>query len=86
MRKVSYARLHAGIEAPGLTGPLGHVFPPNGGKTIHNLEMTYDVEGLHLRFSYQSKSVYLLVPAANVQFVSVVPEEVVSKPLKVVNA
>lgn len=67
-KKVTYAKLHGEVFAPGL-GNLGSVLPPQS-KRIPGFEMEYDADGLKVT----SKGVKFLVPPSSVLLVVFAPE------------
>lgn len=67
-RKVTYARFHQNLYVPG-AGELGTVFPPNT-KTLENLSMTAEKEGLYISFIYKALKTELLIPLANVSIMT----------------
>lgn len=73
MRRVSYARMHQNVFAPGVSD-LGNVFPPPS-KTLANLEMTVDLSGLTAVFYWQGIKQELLIPSANIVIMKLLPEE-----------
>ncbi len=82
-RKVTYARFHQSVYAPGL-GELGNVLPPHA-KTLDGLTMNSTDHGL-IAFCF-SKGVKheFLIPSANIVLMALAPEEVGEK-AKVVKA
>ena len=70
-KKVLYARFHAGVYIPG-AGDLGSVFPPQT-KTLENLDMSIDADGLTIKFLYRGIKTAVLVPSANVVLASLDP-------------
>lgn len=73
-KKVIYARLHQAAHVPG-AGELGSVFPPNGGKTLFDLDMHVSEIGLAANFTYRGIRYETLVPLANVVLMQLAPEE-----------
>lgn len=79
-RKVTYARLHQGIYVP-QAGDLGAVLPPSS-KTLENLHMHTDGNGLFLDFNYRGIKNSTFIPLANIIIMSLAPEEAPAKEVK----
>ena len=74
MRKVTFAKFHTGIIAPGLTMDVGTTLP-SANKNLDPVMETSEL-GLWVKLGFKGKSAELLVPWANVVCVMLAPEAV----------